>query len=159
MPSPVPASSVILAPVRGRVLRHAVLVALDRRYGLPRTVTELLADLAELGVCPASARPGKALADAMRWEVRRGRAVRCGWGIYRLGHLSESTRRRARLAVRGAISPGGAASPAAPRARAVAGAGTGGSENEDGRPPPFSFTSQRIRSSARNHRRRRSPAS
>ena len=35
------------------------------------------------------------LADAVRWEIRRGRVQRVGWGVYRIGHVPESTMRRA----------------------------------------------------------------
>jgi hypothetical protein len=93
----------LLAAVRGLDLRHAALVVLDRRGGEPCTIPEMLADLAVLGVCPASARPRKELADAMRWEVARGRVERVAVGVYQIGYLPRTTRWRARQVVRVAV--------------------------------------------------------
>ncbi|HEY6531779.1 MAG TPA: hypothetical protein VIY72_05725 [Acidimicrobiales bacterium] len=91
-----------LTPVGGLDLRHAVLVVLDRRFGLPRTVEQILEDLADAGLRPDADRPGKALADAVRWEIRRGRIERAGWGVYRLGRVPDSTMWRARRRMRAA---------------------------------------------------------
>jgi hypothetical protein len=79
----------------GRDLRYAVLITLDRRFGLVRTIDEILDDLAYRGLAPDAERPGKALADAMRWEVRRGRVLRSGWGRYKIGHYPATTQWRA----------------------------------------------------------------
>lgn len=36
----------------------------------------------------------KSLADALRYECAKGRAIRIGYGVYRIGELSPRTRRR-----------------------------------------------------------------
>ncbi len=90
-------------PIRGLDLRHAALVVLDRRRGEACTIPEMLEDLAVLGVCPDSARPRKALADALRWEVARGRVERVALGVYAIGYLPRTTRWRAAKAVRVAV--------------------------------------------------------
>jgi hypothetical protein len=87
----------------GLELRYAALIVLDQRFGLPRTIPEMLDDLDGLGVRPAGARPNKVLADALRWEVRRGRVERVAHGRYRLRSLPDTTRRRARRVVRLAL--------------------------------------------------------
>jgi hypothetical protein len=83
-------------PVGGRALRYGLLLALHRHHGRVRSVGELVDDLAGLGVRPRQGRPGKVVSDALRWEVARGRAERVGPDRYRLGHLPEVTRWRAR---------------------------------------------------------------
>jgi hypothetical protein len=93
-------------PLSGLGLRYAALLVLYQRFGLTRTMPEMLDDLRSLGVSPAGAPPNKALADALRWEVRRGRVERVAHGRYRLGYLPETTHRRARRAVRLAIQAG-----------------------------------------------------
>jgi hypothetical protein len=95
-----------LVPIGGIELRHSVLVVLARRFGLPRSVDQILEDLEAYGFRPDSDRPGKALADAVRWEIRRGRIERVGWGVYRLGHAPESTMRRARQRMQAALESG-----------------------------------------------------
>ena len=102
-PPPSLAATPDLAPVRGLDLRHATLVVLDRRRGEPCTISEILGGLAGLGVRPGSARPRKELADAMRWEVARGRVERVALGVYEIGYLPRTTRWRARQAVRVAV--------------------------------------------------------
>jgi hypothetical protein len=81
--------------VRGLDLRYALLVVLDTHRGRDLSVPELVAQLGVLGVRPRSANPGKDVADALRWEVRRGRVIRTGWGRYQLGRLPRTTRWRA----------------------------------------------------------------
>ena len=39
-------------------------------------------------------RPSKAISDALRWEIGRGRVVRLGRGIYVLGDMPRSTKSR-----------------------------------------------------------------
>lgn len=39
-------------------------------------------------------RPSKAVSDALRWEIGRGRVVRLGRGIYVLGDMPRSTKSR-----------------------------------------------------------------
>jgi hypothetical protein len=92
-----------LCPLGGRELRYATLLALAGRFGLPRRVPEMLADLADMGIRPGGTPANKVLADALRWEVQRGRVERVAHGRYRLASLPDTTRRRAKAAVRAAI--------------------------------------------------------
>ena len=94
-PTPPHSESPPLILLTGRDLRYAVLITLDRRFGLVRTISEILDDLAYRGLAPDAERPGKALADAMRWEVRRGRVLRSGWGRYKIGRYPATTQWRA----------------------------------------------------------------
>jgi len=93
-----------LVPVRGIDLRYAVLLVLHRRSGRTLSVAEILDDLADRGVWPGGPRAGKAVADAMRWEVRRGRIERVDLGHYRLGRLPDTTRRRAQDCLRALVA-------------------------------------------------------
>ncbi len=80
----------------GRHLRYALVLALLSSGTL--TTRELVAHLEGRGYRVAG-RPSKTVADALRWEVRRGRVVRDGRNRYRAGHVAKSTRSymRARL--------------------------------------------------------------
>ena len=44
-------------------------------------------------------RPGKAIADALRWEVERGRVVRRERGVYAVGYVAKVTNHRMRARV------------------------------------------------------------
>lgn len=106
---PVPPESVDSGseiPVRGLDLRYALLVALDCEPGLDWSVAELVEQLAALGVRPPSGKPRKDVADALRWEVRRARVIRTGWGRYQLGRLPRTTRWRAYDRVRTIVELG-----------------------------------------------------
>jgi hypothetical protein len=103
---PSPPSARGLTLLSGLELRYAALLVLHQRFGLPRTIPEMLDDLRSLGVWPAVLPPNKALADALRWEVARERVERVAHGRYRLGYLPDTTRRRARRAVRLAVHAG-----------------------------------------------------
>lgn len=75
--------------VTGLELRYAiVLVLLDA--GRPLRVTELVDQLERLGL-QTIGRPGKTVADAIRWEVRRGRVRQLGRGLYGPGRVPRST--------------------------------------------------------------------
>lgn len=83
--------------VRGRELRWLLLVVLlDRRR--PMGVSELVAAVERSGFTLAG-RPGKAIADALRWEVERGRVVRRERGVYALGYVAKVTNFRMRSRV------------------------------------------------------------
>ena len=85
-------------PARGIVLRSAlVLVLLDR--GGPTTVRELVSELGRCGVVTLG-RPSKAISDALRWEVGRGRVRRVSRSTYVIDRVSRQTawRMRRRLA-------------------------------------------------------------
>lgn len=82
-------------PLGGIDLRHALLIVLDRRRPEPSTIAEMLHDLRGLGLFPAAIGAPKTVSDALRWEVKRGRVVKVHRGLYRIGHLPETTRWRA----------------------------------------------------------------
>lgn len=70
-------------------LRYSLCMALlDARY--PRTITELIEAAAQMGN-DLRGRPSKVVSDALRWEVRRGRAVRVARSVYRAGSMPRST--------------------------------------------------------------------
>lgn len=72
-----------------RRLRYALtLVLLHSEREL--TVPELEAAALANG-CTLDVRPAKAVSDALRTEVTKGRVVRVGWGRYRPGTVPRST--------------------------------------------------------------------
>lgn len=79
-------------PVRaisGRDLRYVLtVVLLDQRRTL--TIDELIGALGAMGLA-AQGRPSKTIADALRWEIRRGRVRWAGRGRYRSGIIPTST--------------------------------------------------------------------
>lgn len=84
--------------VRGKELRWVLLVVLlDRRR--PMEVAEMVAAVERMGFA-LDGRPGKAVADALRWEVDRGRVTRRERGVYAIGSVAKVTnyRMRARVA-------------------------------------------------------------
>jgi hypothetical protein len=84
--------------VTGLDLRAVCLVVLAAR-GQPMALRDLDREVRAAGFTPPG-RPGKAIADALRWEVRRGRVRRVGPGRYAAGVIAKSTghRMRARVA-------------------------------------------------------------
>ena len=83
--------------LRGLELRSAiVLLLLDRRR--PMSPAELVVLLRRSGF-DLEGRPGKSVADALRWEVRRGRVVRIGRGLYGPGLVAKVTKHRMRARV------------------------------------------------------------
>jgi hypothetical protein len=80
--------------LRGRSLRY-LLVDILMTYR-QATVAEMVTLLAERGHT-LNGRPSKVISDALRWEIGHGRVVRVSRGVYRLGRVSRSTRRRVRL--------------------------------------------------------------
>lgn len=89
-----------LLPITGLYLRYALLLVLDAHGGRSCSVCQLLDGLAHLGLAPLGERPSKVVSDALRWEVARGRARRCGRDRYSVGHLPGVTRHRAQVVVR-----------------------------------------------------------
>ena len=77
----------------GIKLRYAIVAALiaARR---PMSVEELLESFERRGLTVRSSYPAKAVADAVRWEIRRGRVARVRRGVYAAGTVAPSTRRR-----------------------------------------------------------------
>ena len=83
--------------VRGLMLRSLiVLVLLDRRR--PMDLAALTRAIGQSGFA-VGGRPGKEIADALRWEVRRGRVVRHARGVYGPGVVAKVTRHRMRARV------------------------------------------------------------
>jgi hypothetical protein len=77
--------------LRGTELRYA-LVRLLQLNGRS-TVPELIDGLTYWGFA-VDGRPSKTVSDALRWERRRGRVVRRGWGLYSAGGMPRSTEHR-----------------------------------------------------------------
>ena len=90
--APVPPIAANARPLHGRHLRHACLNLLAR-YG-PSTLTELHANLHIHGFSVEATNPVKALAEAMRYEVRLGRAQRTARATYATATGPGATRRR-----------------------------------------------------------------
>lgn len=72
----------------GTQLRHAICLCLLNAEA-PLTVPEVITGVEVLG-CPVPGRPSKTVSDALRWEVRRGRAVRVDRSLYRTGAMPRS---------------------------------------------------------------------
>lgn len=83
--------------LRGRNLRHAALVLLDR-FG-QASIGELIEALHLHGFQVAEDRQSarKRLSDCLRHETSRGRTRRVGWGRYAIARLAPTTRWRLRL--------------------------------------------------------------
>lgn len=86
-----------MEPLRGIELRSAVVLLLVERHR-PLRLADLVAALHRDGH-DLGDRPSKAVSDALRWEVARGRAVRVGRGIYGPGVVAKSTKHRMRARV------------------------------------------------------------
>ena len=86
----------------GLDLRCVLVVAL-RDAGRPLTTAQLVERVERLDV-PLRGRPSKVIADALRWEVARGRVHRLGRGRYRVGYLAKSTEHRMRGRARAATA-------------------------------------------------------
>jgi len=89
------------AALSGRNLRYAILVCLHER-SRPTTVEELDEAIDAWGLSVDATDPdrvGKRISDALRWEVRRGRAVRVRWNLYEAGVIPRTTLRRAQEAI------------------------------------------------------------
>ena len=82
----------------GRPLRHAALLVLWHAAH-PLTVGEVLSAIEAYGLEVGGANPGKSLADALGHECLRGRASRVGRGVYAIGYLPTTTRRRIRARI------------------------------------------------------------
>ena len=76
--------------IDGLTLRYVlVLTVLDR--GDVVTVDDLLAAVEAMGGRLDEDAPRKQVADAIRWEIAKGRVRRAGWGRYAPGHVPRST--------------------------------------------------------------------
>lgn len=81
----------------GRDLRYFLAIALTDRG--PATTAELVAAVDAAGFA-LRGRSSKTVADAIRWEVARGRIVRLGRARYAPGHLPKTTAWRMRRRLR-----------------------------------------------------------
>jgi hypothetical protein len=77
--------------LRGTELRYAV-IRLLQLLG-PSTIPDILDALDKWGFA-VEGRPSKTVSDALRWERRRDRVRRIGWGLYRAGAMPRSTEHR-----------------------------------------------------------------
>jgi hypothetical protein len=66
--------------------------------GLVLSVTDLVR-LMEADGLAVEGEANKVVSDALRWEIRKGRAVRVGRGRYRCGVMPRQTKSRIRLRV------------------------------------------------------------
>ncbi len=71
-------------------MRYLVLAELIRS-GDAMAVRDLVDRLGRQGIL-LPPKPSKVVSDAIRWEVRKGRVVKRGRGVYQLGHIPRSTR-------------------------------------------------------------------
>ncbi|MFT3714489.1 MAG: hypothetical protein QM774_00685 [Gordonia sp. (in: high G+C Gram-positive bacteria)] len=76
--------------LHGTDLRHWVIGELRKQS--PSSVQMLITCAAQQGLSFAG-RPSKAISDAIRWELRRGRIVKTGRGVYRLGAVPRTSGR------------------------------------------------------------------
>ncbi len=86
----------------GIELRYVLTDLLDRPPHRMWAVAELVTVLTDAGF-DLVAQPSKTVSDALRTEIRRGRAQRVGWGRYRAappGSIPGATRRRIRARAR-----------------------------------------------------------
>lgn len=86
----------------GRRLRYAVALLLFDAEGTV-TLDDLAGRLRTSGYT-TSGEPRKAISDALRWELRRGRAVRVRRGQYRSLGLARSTVRWMRTQAEGGLT-------------------------------------------------------
>jgi hypothetical protein len=70
------------------------------RTGRPCSPAEVLGAIESWGYQVGSTTPGKAVADALAYEVGRGRLRRVGRGRYRVGRISRGSRYRILTAFR-----------------------------------------------------------
>jgi hypothetical protein len=77
--------------LRGIELRYVLTMHLAV-HG-PASVTELIGALDHHGFC-VSGRPSKAVSDALRWEIERGRVHRLARGRYGPAYIPRSTEYR-----------------------------------------------------------------
>jgi hypothetical protein len=83
--------------LRGLELRSVLVMLLVER-GRPMTVRQLTTAAERRGFA-FGGRPSKEAADALRWEVARGRAVRVDRGSYVVGQVAKVTQHRMRSRV------------------------------------------------------------
>lgn len=101
-PPPIPPVAPSAHPLHGKHLRSTALAILARNRR-PMTLVEIHRELHLNGYAIASRQPVQRLADALGYEIEKGRARRVERGIYALDQLNPGERRRiGRIAVRAA---------------------------------------------------------
>jgi hypothetical protein len=73
----------------GRRLRWVLLMLMNDAPA-PIAVGDMVRSIERMGLV-IHGRSSKAVSDALRWEIRRGRAARVGRGTYTIDHLPRST--------------------------------------------------------------------
>jgi hypothetical protein len=81
----------LMRQLHGIELRYVLTMQLSQNG--PATVTELIDALGRHGFC-VRGRASKAVSDALRWEIARGRVRRSGRGLYAPGFIPHSTEYR-----------------------------------------------------------------
>ena len=74
-------------PLMGLDLRHA-LIHLLTTDPVGGSISALLEALAGAGFTVHGAAPKKVVSDALRWEIKKGRVRRTGWGRYAIDQLA-----------------------------------------------------------------------
>ncbi|MEY2397424.1 MAG: hypothetical protein QOJ00_598 [Actinomycetota bacterium] len=83
----------------GLYLRYELCLVLHEARGRSLTVAEII-ERVEADGFTLGPLPHKVVADALRWEVRRGRARRVRRGVFATGHLARSSESKMRLNLR-----------------------------------------------------------
>jgi len=92
-PPPIPPVASTAWPLSGKHLRSGVLAILARN-ARPMSLVELHRELHLNGYAIASREPVKRLANALAYELVKGRARRVSRGVYVIGELNPGERRR-----------------------------------------------------------------
>lgn len=80
----------VATPLTGKTLRWVVCLLLrDNRKEM--SISEIVIEVRKAGYEIAASREGKAISDALRWEVQRGRVVLVRRGVYARGFMQRST--------------------------------------------------------------------
>ncbi len=77
--------------VGSREIRYLAVAELIET-GRPMTAMELAAAIQDRGLTIGAAKPNKAVSDALRWEVAKGRVVKPGRGVFVAGRMPRSTK-------------------------------------------------------------------
>lgn len=77
--------------VGSRELRYLAVAELIES-GRPMTARELAATIQQRGLTIRATKPNKAVSDALRWEVAKGRVVKPARGVFVAGRMPRSTK-------------------------------------------------------------------
>lgn len=77
--------------VGSRELRYLAVAELIES-GRPMTAMELAATIQARGLAIRALKPNKAVSDALRWEVAKGRVVKPARGVFVAGRMPRSTK-------------------------------------------------------------------